>query len=196
MTNQSITVTAVSAELEKDIELIGKQDPYLRASLQIEGEYQKTFTDENAGKHPKWQQSFTFPLNGEPDLFVEIMDEEKGVDAIIAYTAIPIRQVVEAENAAINGQFALFDHKGNIAGQVNLIIQAHGFHRSSDIKPETIVDGQSYLSEEQQKRARKLHRAEQATDVAAASALAAGVFFLGKSIYDKRKEKNGEEEQE
>ncbi|KAI9309626.1 hypothetical protein BJ944DRAFT_258229 [Cunninghamella echinulata] len=198
MTNYSITVTAVGAQLEKDIETIGKQDPYLRASVDLNDDdsYQKTFTDKNAGKTPHWNQSFTFELNGEPDIFIEIMDEEKGIDAIIGFAAIPISQAVDAPHAAINGQFNVFDYKGNITGQVNLILQAHGFNNSSNVQPEDIIDGQSYLNEDQKARAKKIHRKEIAGDVGTAAAALLGGVLLGKTLYDKHKEKNAEGENE
>lgn len=191
--SRSLIVTAVGAKLEKDIEKFGKQDPYLRASLFLEETYQRTETHKNGGKEPSWDnQVLQFELNGEPDLFVEIMDDEKGVDAIIAYTTIPINQVVSAPGAAIDGTFTLYDREGEATGKVHLILQAQGFQNSSDQKPEYPSSGQAVFNEEQKNRANRIHRKEKGSELAAAGLVAAGLYF-GKKYLDERKGKNEEQ---
>ncbi|CAO3636805.1 unnamed protein product [Cunninghamella blakesleeana] len=191
--SRSLIVTAVGAKLDKDGERFGNQDPYLRASLFLNETYQKTQTHKNAGKEPEWNNEILqFELNGEPDLFVEIMDDEKGVDAIIAYTTIPINQIVASPGAAIDGTFTVYDRKGEPAGKVHLILQAQGFQNSSSQLPEYPSTGKSVFNEDQKDRANSIHRKEKGSEFAAAAVLAAGLYF-GKKYVDERRGKVDEE---
>ncbi|CAO3635743.1 unnamed protein product [Cunninghamella echinulata] len=171
---QAIIVTAVSARFEKDGELIGKQDPYLQASLDlnVKESYRKTYVAKNSGTEPEWNQTLEFNYNGENEIYVEILDNEKGVDGVIGYTTIPLKNIINSDNAVVNGQFPLFDYKGENTGVVVLVIKARGFENSSDVVPEYTTSGDAYLNEDQQTRAKKIHNKELAGDVA--SGLAGG----------------------
>ncbi|KAF9202816.1 hypothetical protein BGZ49_007064 [Haplosporangium sp. Z 27] len=206
-TNQgpSLSIVAHNATLLKDVELMGKQDPYVRFSLNFTEpkSFQKTFTHKNAGKNPVWNQSFNFPLNGEPQLYVEIMDEETTADAVIGFTAIPINQVVHAPGGSFNGLFAVYTPDGKDNGEVHLTLTAYnvpGGNTAGGIASQTPVRGVSQIDTEHQKRVKSIHKKEKVAD--AGVAIAGGLFALGagllanKVIGDEKKKEEARKEHE
>ncbi|KAI8064174.1 hypothetical protein BC940DRAFT_215698, partial [Gongronella butleri] len=199
--SQTLVITAVGAVTDKNVESLGKQDPYLQFSLDYSDKksYQKTFVAKKAGKEPSWNQTFNVALSGQQYLFVELMDEESGVDELIGFAAIPIAQVVQAPGAALNGLFDLYNLKGNVAGSLNLILQAQGFNNSSNQQPGAPVRGQSLIEEGHQSRCKSLKNKERASEAGVAvlgGALAIGAGLLGKKLYDDHKKEKEEEERE
>ncbi|ORZ15085.1 hypothetical protein BCR42DRAFT_416364, partial [Absidia repens] len=197
--SQTLILNAVGANFEKDGQKLGSQDPYLQFSLNAEDKksFQQTHTAKNGGKAPSWNQTFTLPLNNEPDLFIEVLDKETTADALIGFAAVPINQVVNAQGAAMNGLFEVYDVKGNVIGEVNLVLQAQGFQNSSNQQPpSTPTRGQTYVHEVHQKRCKSLRTKEHAVAGGAAvlgGALAIGAGFLGKKLYDDHKKDEQEE---
>ena len=55
----------VSAELTRDVELFGKQDPYV--IIHYMGVEQKTKVIEGGGKKPVWNETFEIPLQSVSD---------------------------------------------------------------------------------------------------------------------------------
>ncbi|KAG0312903.1 hypothetical protein BGZ97_010706 [Linnemannia gamsii] len=182
----TLSITAHSASNLKDVETFGKQDPYLRFTLDLENpkSFQKTFVHKNAGKNPVWNQSFNIPLNGEQDLFIEIMDEETTTDAIIAFAAIPINQVIHAPGGNLNAIFPVYTPDGKQNGEVTLTLTAHnvpgqnsGYHAGHQ---EDARYGVSRIVDVHLKRAKSLQNKEKATD--AGIAVAGGLFALGAGL--------------
>lgn len=191
-TTLSIHVTSATELIS--VQTFGKQDPFFQFALNYEEKdnFVKTFTDKNAGENPTWNQSFTVSLHGEPDLFVEILDEESSVDEVIGFAAIPINQVVYAEGAYMNGIFKLFDTKGEPAGFVNLQLAAQGFpnSRTPDFNCEPI-QGQSYVHEGHCARMKSSEKKATGVTVAGGllgAGLAIGAGFLAKKLYDDQQE--------
>ncbi|KAG0367151.1 C2 domain-containing protein [Gamsiella multidivaricata] len=199
----TLSVAAHGASNLKDVETFGKQDPYLRFTLDITDlkSFQKTFVHKNAGKNPVWNQSFNVPLNGQPDLYIEIMDEETTADAIIAFAAIPINQVVHAPGGTMNGIFDVYTADGKQNGQINLTLTVHnvpGQNTESVGQSPTPVKGQSYMLEAHHKRIKSIKNRETAADAGMAVAgglLALGAGFLANKVIgdDKRKEEERKE---
>lgn len=198
----SLQIHVSSATELVSAQTFGKQDPFLQFSLNFEekNEFLKTFTHKNAGENATWNQTFTISLNGEPDLFVEVLDEENTVNEVIGFAAIPINQVVHADGANMNGLFEIYNTKGERAGLLNLQLAALGFpnSRTPDFNCEP-VRGQSYVHEGH--CARMKSSKKKATGVAVGGALlggalAIGAGFLGKKMYDDRQEAEQEREQE
>lgn len=195
----SLQINVTTATELTNVQTVGKQDPFLQFSLNFEDKksFIKTFTQKNAGTSATWNQSFTVPLNGEPDLFIEVLDAEATVDEVIGFCAIPINQIVHADGAYLNGFFELYDTKGERAGLVNLQLAAQGFpnSRNPDFNGEP-VQCQSYLHEGH--CARMKSNKKKATGVSVGGALLGGAFaigagFLGKKLYD---DKQADEEEE
>ncbi|CAO3645949.1 unnamed protein product [Mucor hiemalis] len=198
----SLSIHVSSATELVSAQTFGKQDPFLQFSLNYEqkDEFLKTFTHKNAGENATWNQTFTISLNGEADLFVEVLDEESTVNEVIGFAAIPINQVVHADGANMNGLFEIYNTKGERAGLLNLQLAALGFpnSRTPDFNGEP-VQGQSYVHEGH--CARMKSSKKKATGVAVGGALlggalAIGAGFLGKKLYDDRQEAEQEREQE
>lgn len=170
----------------------GKQDPYLQFTLNVDDKdtFQKTFVHNDAGENATWNQSFSVPLNGEPDLYIEVFDKESSVDEIIGFCAIPISQIVNAPGANLNGLFDLFDIKRNHAGKVNLQFATQGFANSEVADPNTEpIQGESYVNDNHAVRIKSLRNKEIAADVGAGlfgAGLMAGAGFLAKQLYDKQ----------
>ncbi|KAF9178731.1 hypothetical protein BGZ51_007447 [Haplosporangium sp. Z 767] len=204
----SLFIIAHGASDLKDVEMLGKQDPYLQFGLDLSNpkSFQKTYTHKNAGKTPSWNQSFEIPLNGEPDLYVEIMDQEATVDGAIGFLAIPINQVVYAPAGTLCGVFDVFLPNGQPQGEVHLTLTAKnipgmmntfgGAQPGYAQQQQQPVKGQSYVLEAHQKRVKSLANKEKAGDIGmavGAGLLAVGAGFLANKVINDMEEE--EEEQ-
>ncbi|KAG0240852.1 hypothetical protein BGW41_006607 [Actinomortierella wolfii] len=199
----TLSLTVHGAQNLEDVETFGKQDPYFRFSLDFNNakSFQKTFVHKDGGKNPTWNQSFTVQLNGEPELYIEIMDEETSVDAPIAFAAIPINQVVYAPGGSMNGVFDVFTPNGKQAGQVTLTMAVQNVPgQNTGPINQASVHGTSHINEAHQKRVKSLKTKETAADAATAgiagiAAVGAG-FLINKLVNDKEKEEKAKKEAE
>ncbi|KAF9918172.1 hypothetical protein BX616_010044, partial [Lobosporangium transversale] len=207
----TLAITVHSATFLKDVEAFGKQDPYLRLSLDLDNakSFQKTFVHKNAGKNPVWNQSFTLPLNGESELYIEIMDEETTADAVIAYAAIPINQVIHAAGGSFNGTFEVYTAGGKPNGTVDLTLTAYNVpglqttsvknHNTSSATT-SFVRGQSHINEIHQKRIRSIKNKEAMADAGMAVAggllAVAGGLLANKVSNDQRRQEQERKEAE
>lgn len=192
----SLSIRVISASDLYNAQTVGKQDPFVQFTLNYEDKktFVKTFTHQNAGRNAQWNQSFTLPLNGEPNLYVEVLDEESTVDEVIGFCAIPINQIVHAQGANLNGLFKLYTTKGANAGTLNLQLAAIGFPNSQppnlNAQP---VEAQSFLDDGHCARMKSTTKKAQGVQIGGAllgGALAVGAGFLGKKLYDdQQKEK-------
>ncbi|KAK5822286.1 C2 domain-containing protein [Linnemannia elongata] len=200
----TLTVTAHGAQNLQDVETIGKQDPYVQFSTDFTNtkSFQKTFVHKDAGKTPTWNQTFSFVLAGEPELFVEIMDEETTADAVIAFAAIPINQIVHAPGGTFNGIFDVYTPSGKTQGEINLTLVAHNVpgQNTSPAPAGQPVKGTSHINIEHQKRMKSLANREKAADAGTAAfggLLAVGAGLLAnKLVNDNKKEAEAKKEAE
>ncbi|KAK3841676.1 MAG: C2 domain-containing protein, partial [Linnemannia gamsii] len=201
----TLSITAHGAQNLQDVETIGKQDPYVQFSVDPQNakSFQKSYVHKDAGKTPTWNQSFSIPLAGEPELFVEIMDEETTADAVIAFCAIPINQVVHAPGGVFNGIFDVYTPSGKTQGEINLTLTAHnvpGQNTSPAQQGGQPVKGTSHISEIHQKRVKSLANKEKAADaggIAFGGLLAVGAGLLAnKLVNDNKKEEEAKKEAE
>ncbi|KAG0375055.1 hypothetical protein BGX24_009591 [Mortierella sp. AD032] len=184
----TLSITAHGASNLKDVESFGKQDPYFRFTLDITNpkSFQKTFVHKNAGKNPVWNQSFNTPLNGEQDLFIEIMDEENTTDAVIAFAAIPLNQVIHAHGGNLNAIFPVYTPDGKQNGEVTLTLTAHNVpgqnagYQTPGFSQDDAQYGVSRIVDVHLKRVKALKNKEKATD--AGIAVAGGLFALGAGL--------------
>lgn len=201
----SLSITVNHAQELKSVELMGAQDPYVQFSLENPAEKHfsktltKTFTQKGAGKNPQWNQSFEIPLVGQPNLYVEVMDEESGVDEIIGFAAIPVNQIVHAPGGGVNGLFKLFTVKGEEAGILNMVLIARGFNSPPGEISSEPVPCQTFVDEAHLKRMKSQRIKGVAGDVGTAilgGALAVGAGFLAHKVYKDHEKKEQEEEAE
>lgn len=194
-TSASLSIHVSSATELVTSQHFGKQDPFLQFSLDFnqKDSFLRTFTHKNAGENATWNQTFTISLNGEENLYVEVLDEENTVNEVIGFCAIPINQVVHAPGANVNGLFQIYDVKGEKAGMINLQLAALGFPNSQppnfDGEP---VLCQSFVHEEHCVRIKSVKKKATGVSVGGAllgGALAVGAGFLGKKLYDDHQEK-------
>jgi hypothetical protein len=91
-----LTLTVHRGEELRDVQLIGKQDPY--CELTIGSEKFKTKVHDDGGKNPVWNQAFLFNLDGKSDkLSVLIKDKEVLSDRNIARVDIPLMTLLKEE---------------------------------------------------------------------------------------------------
>ena len=134
-----INVTFHSATNLKDVD-IGRNDPYIKFTTNIENKdtFQETSVKEDAGANATFEESFTIQVNEEThDLYVEVMDKEKGVDQIIGFAAIPLVQV---NGGGLNGLFDIYTIKGEPAGLLNITL---GEPEDASPRP-----GKSYINDD------------------------------------------------
>lgn len=100
-------VNVRSANYLTPTEAFGTQDRYLQFTLNVDNKntFKKTFVHKSADENATWNQSFSVALNGESDLYVEVIDSEATVDEVIGFCAIPITQIVNAPGDNLNGSF-------------------------------------------------------------------------------------------
>ncbi|KAI9322778.1 C2 domain-containing protein [Dichotomocladium elegans] len=201
-TGGSLSVIVHTGTDLANVESFGKQDPYLRFSVNLaeKDSWQKTYTHKDAGKNATWNQNFEIPLRGEPNLFIEVMDEESGADELIGFAAIPLAQVAQAPGGNFNGRFAIFTIKGKEAGIVHLNLTVRGFNSPPPGygQSQQPLQGRSFIDEEHAARVKSLRKKEVAADVGTAllgGAIAIGAGFLGNKIYQEH-ERNEQEEQQ
>ncbi|GJJ72012.1 hypothetical protein EMPS_04369 [Entomortierella parvispora] len=201
----SLAITAHNASDLQNVETFGKQDPYFQFSLDITNpkSFQKSFVHKDAGKNPVWNQSFNIPLNREPELFVEIMDEEMTADAVIGFAAIPLTQVYNAPGATLYGNFDLYTTALKQVGTVTLTLTAHNLPGTAPgygAPSSSPIRGESRINEIHQKRIKSLKSKEVATEVGAAAL--GGLFAVGagllanKLVQDGHKKEQARKEQE
>ncbi|KAJ8662167.1 hypothetical protein O0I10_001860 [Lichtheimia ornata] len=187
--NESLRVIVHSAHDLMDVETMGKQDPYVQMTLNPHEKdaFQRTEVKKDAGKQASWNQQFEFARHGEHNLFVELMDAEKGIDELIGFAAIPLDQ------APINGIFELYNVTGKVAGTLHLSINTTPAEEESEP-----ISGKTYANEEHLKRVKNLRNKGIAGDVGAAlltGALAAGAGFLGQKLYQQHEKKKQQDQE-
>jgi Ca2+-dependent lipid-binding protein len=84
----------------KNMELFGKQDPYMKINFKA---YKvRTKTHQSGGRTPVWNQTFSFELDGkDPDIMIECYDEDPGKDDFIGGAAVNIQQIVNGKGSEV-----------------------------------------------------------------------------------------------
>ena len=107
------------AELLKDKDVFGKQDPYVKIKTNS-GEF-KTHTCNNGGKRPYWNDAFTFNLAGDTNIHLSIWDKDTfSKDDFLAETNINLMGNLMQGN---NTKWYNLTYKGKPAGQIYIEIQ-------------------------------------------------------------------------
>ncbi|KAI8987237.1 C2 domain-containing protein [Mycotypha africana] len=187
----SLSIHVIAAAGLKDVETMGKQDPYVQCSLDFNNKeaYLKTSTKKNAGQEATWNEAFSVAYNGESDLYVEILDEEHAVDEVIAFAAIPLDQVHNAPGGKLNGIFDVYNTKGDAAGKIHLQLSTQGTG-SFDDKP---VDARSYVNDEHKAHMKSTNRKAAAVS-AGGTVLGAGLAIAAGLLGQRLQQKNAEQQ--
>ncbi|KAF9340031.1 hypothetical protein BGZ91_003781 [Linnemannia elongata] len=187
----TLKVTVHQADHLEDVERFGKNDPYARIALNVDFKHNaKTQTLKNAGKEAAWNKTLEladFNPQEHDTLYLEILDEETMADEPIAFTAIPLHQVLGAPGHALRGRFDLHTVKGKQRGEVLLTIVVVNAGQTEGAHPQSEVRGVVKLDSAQQARINSLSRKESASD-AGAAALLIGGLIAGKALHDSQKD--------
>ena len=107
--NKKIILSSMKANLTRDVDTIGKQDPYVKATLNKEN-VKKTKVAEDAGKNPVWDGVLEFLIEKEQTLKIEIMDEGTTSDTLIAEGSIDLTKLKTGKSdTSIDVLFKGFD---------------------------------------------------------------------------------------
>ena len=107
------------AKLYRDTELGGKMDPYV--NLTIGDQKLKTKTHEDAGKYPKWDESFTVKTKLNTNFKFVVMDKETVMsDDLIGEGSFDLVKNYALTKKVINAPLAF---KGELAGEVRMEIE-------------------------------------------------------------------------
>jgi len=183
MSEKSLHIKAKRANGLKDVENMGKNDPYALFFIDQENKdsFRTTSTKKNAGNDVEWDEVVVldnYDQGRHHNLYVEIFDKETGLDQIIGYATIPLHQVQNATNHALNAHFDLLTTDGKEKGTISLVITIVDSNRSGEAwahaGPE--VKGESTNDAEHQKRVESITRNEKVGD---AAAVGAGLALLG-----------------
>lgn len=192
----NLEITVHSCHNLDDVERFGQNDAYARFSYQLKNTSDFKKTTVKKGKNPSWEQIIV--LNDlRPDfenLYVEVMDEEKGTDEIISYCAIPLSQIYSSQGQKCSAKFDLFTPKSAQKGEISLTLrvvplgQATGSvltYEGSERK------GISKLDPEHEKRVKTLKLKETAEDALKVAGTAAALGAAGAAVFglfgDKKK---------
>ena len=97
----SLIVKPISAMLTKDMDFIGKMDPYV--VCQIGGEKKRTKTHNGGGKKPQWMDTLNFMTQG-PVMSVSVYDDDFGKDDFIGEGSIQLGQFYSNPTRTENGK--------------------------------------------------------------------------------------------
>ena len=132
------------------------------------------------------------------ELYLEVMDDEKTVDAPIGFAAIPLRQVLEAPGSALAAKFDLFRPDGKQKGTITLTLAlAQPGQTLAAVDhiagAQVQLKGQSVIVSEHQARVKSLKNKEKAAD--GAGLALAGIAAVGaKYLFDQHKDGKKAEE--
>ncbi|CAO3567886.1 unnamed protein product [Mortierella alpina] len=177
---------------------MGKNDPYVQISLNFEDKasFKKTNIKKNAGKQAVWDETLIlehYTPNVQHCLYVEILDDDTGVDPPIAFAGIPLNQIPTTPGQPFRGLFPLYTVSGKERGTISLtiVVCVAGQAVPNVSAPE--VPGKSEIDAKHHKRIEGLKNKEKANDFALFAA-GVGIVAGGKAIHDARNKAEGQKE--
>ncbi|KAF9165951.1 hypothetical protein BGX21_000531 [Mortierella sp. AD011] len=198
--SHSLQIFAHGAHQLEDVERMGKNDPYAKFTFNFKDSksFVKTAVKKNAGKDVEWNQDLiieNYDPNQNHTLYVDILDDETLVDEPIAFTSIPLRQVVDAPGQVFKGRFDLYTISGKEKGNIGLtlaILKPGQSPHSISGGPDQ--QGFAQADNEHHSHIKSLKNKERAADVGTAAALA-GLIYGAKTLHDQHeKEKKAHEQ--
>ena len=112
-------MTICSANLKRDVDTFGKQDPFVTLSLAEQFWNWKSKVIESGGKTPNWNETVEIPIkNQEQDMLLKVMDDDLGsLEEMVCSALVPIKSL--CASAGFDGDIKL-DFKGKDSGTIRL----------------------------------------------------------------------------
>ncbi|KAG9323771.1 hypothetical protein KVV02_007766 [Mortierella alpina] len=187
---QSLKITVHKAEHLDDVEHMGKNDPYAQFSFNVkdnnEFKKHKTSVKKNAGKNPEWNETLSlenFDSNLHHELYVEVLEDDVGIDPPIGFCAIPMSQITKAENKVFRGCYDLFTPSGKPKGTISLTIAVVNAGQAAPACNTAEVKGLSQIVTDHQHRIKTIKTNEKVNDVGLAAGIIGGIF-AAKAAHD------------
>ncbi|KAF9568823.1 hypothetical protein EC968_002844 [Mortierella alpina] len=188
--SQSLKITVHKAEHLDDVEHMGKNDPYAQFSLDFKQndlfKKQKTSVKKDAGKSPEWNETVTidnFNPTEHHELYVEVLEDDIGIDPPIGFCAIPLSQITKAENHVFRGCFDLYTPSGKPKGTIHLTIAVVNAGQAAPACHNAEVKGLSQIVTDHQHRIKTMKTNEKVSDAGTAAAIIGGLF-AAKKVHD------------
>ncbi|KAF9285077.1 hypothetical protein BGZ68_004172 [Mortierella alpina] len=186
----SLSVIVHKVEGLKDVEHLGKNDPYVQITFNYDDKasFKKTTVKKNAGRHAEWDETLILPSytqNVQHYLYVEVFDNDLGVDPPIAFASIPLNQIPSAPGQPFRGRFPLYTTSGKEKGSISLTLVTFASGQAVPNVSAPEVPGRSEIDAKHHKRIEGLKKLEKASDLATAAA-AVGATVGIKAVHDAR----------
>lgn len=129
-----VTVSPLSAVIMKDMDLIGKMDPYV--SVTVGTVTQKTKVVENGGKTPRWGDQLTFNCNSNDIVQMRLYDDDIGADDFIGEVRVPVQDIITC-NGNLTNTYPFTSAKNSGTLTVRLQTSGHQFTNYQQTFPTT-----------------------------------------------------------
>ncbi|ORX94899.1 hypothetical protein K493DRAFT_315276 [Basidiobolus meristosporus CBS 931.73] len=122
MPRGTLHIFAIEGKNLKNVEFMGKSDPYLVLHLDSANKQQTDSKKDTL--NPAWQQRFTFDVyEGNNELQVECLDKERtGKDELIGSISIPLNEVFSS-GSEVDKWYPIQDKKGKDAGELHIALK-------------------------------------------------------------------------
>ena len=111
-----LTVWPISANIAKDMDLIGKMDPYV--IVRIGAQQQRTRECTEGGRTPRWNDRLQFTASPTDTINFRLYDADVGIDDFIGEVNLPVSSVLANPNFNQNLPFYSRNNQGTL--QVNI----------------------------------------------------------------------------
>lgn len=111
-----LTVTVEYAKDLKDVQWVGKQDPYVK--LHLAGQTFQTKTCNDGGSNPVFDETFNFNVIDDNTLELEIFDEEMGKDEALGTASLTFSRARETGSDAV--EVPLISKQGKQQGFISI----------------------------------------------------------------------------
>ncbi|KAF9568825.1 hypothetical protein EC968_002846 [Mortierella alpina] len=194
----SLCITVHKADNLKDVEHLGKNDPYVQVTFNFEDKasFKKTNIKKNAGKHAVWEENLildNYTPNVQHNLYVEVLEDDIGVDPPIAFASIPLNQIHSTPGQPFRGLFPLYTASGKERGSISLTLVVFQSGQAVPNVSAPEVPGRSEMDAKHHKRIEGMKKMEKVSDlgmVAGAIGAAVGV----KAAHDAINKSEGQKE--
>lgn len=129
----TLTVRPIAAQLTKDQDWFGRQDPY--CVIEVGSQKQRSRTHTDGGKNPSWNDSLSFQINGEQQVHISVFDRDILTrDDFICDTTIPLMTVFQRRQHS--EWFPLY-RKGRSGGRINVRLEFIPSNQGFGYPPQT-----------------------------------------------------------